>query len=170
MQSLSMYRGTYWADWILHQQRRWQLERGPSWFVECLWITTDKLVTSLCQSDYLHSQRIYFQEIVTHQGLPCTPQSQTSPLPPPPRTEEQPGQSAAPQTFSASQGAPDLWTWEDLSALPPLHWKRWLQRGGEKTLTSHWEGINSCFGLTVCRPVQEFVNAFLIKTQNVVPK
>lgn len=63
---------------------------------------------------------------VTHLGLPCTPQSQTSPLLQPPRTGEQPGQSAAPQTFSASPGAPDPWIWEILSAVLLRHWTRWL--------------------------------------------
>lgn len=74
-------------------------------------------------------KRFFFHFEVTNQGLPCTPQSQTSPLPPPPRTGEQPGQSATLQTFSASRGYPDLWTWESSSVVQLLHWTHRLRMG-----------------------------------------
>lgn len=78
---------------------------------------------------------------VIYQELPCTPQSQTSPLPPPPRTAEQLGRSAAPQTLSAYWGAPDRWISQSLSVVLLLHWAHQLQARGWNLYVEKYKSV-----------------------------
>lgn len=67
-----MYLETYWADWILHQQRHLQLARGPSWFVQCLRLITGIWV--IIKVWWLNFQNIdiYIYTFLDICGLPGT--------------------------------------------------------------------------------------------------
>lgn len=92
---------------MLPRRRRLQLQWGPKRFAECLRSITGLVMIGDWFDDWDTNAK---DASVTYQGPPCTPQSQTSLLRPPPRTGEQPEPPAAPRTLSAFRGGPDLWT------------------------------------------------------------